>query len=347
MRLHRLEIQAFGSFPGREVIDFDELCEAGLFLVHGHTGSGKTTILDAVSFALYGDVPGERDKTGLRSHHAPPDVRTEVELEATLGSRRVHIRRTPHQTRPAKRGSGMVDDNPTVVLSELVDGEWTNEITRLDEAGMRVTDLLGMGPAQFRQVAMLPQGGFAEFLNSPAKDRKKLLEQLFDTSRFDRVEQWLGERARELSQQVDTATVDLRAAEREVQRLVDDAAEPVPEIDLRDLPSAERAAVVRRDCGLRLPDAATDEQILRAHDADYLHRVRYGLLTLRMGDKAEAVRALQKGFELANLPPADLAVRDLAHPVLRPSRMCNLRGHAAHGPVGNTTRVRIGAVTKP
>src|SRR5690606_5287614 len=118
VRLHRLEVQAFGSFPGREVIDFDELSEAGLFLVHGDTGAGKTTILDAVSFALYGEVPGVRGKDELRSHHSPADLPTEVHLEATLGGRRVRIHRTPRQERPKKRGTGTITDQPTVLFSE-------------------------------------------------------------------------------------------------------------------------------------------------------------------------------------------------------------------------------------
>ena len=83
MRLHRQALSAFVAFPGREVVDFDALGEAGLFLLQGRTGAGKTTLLDAICFALYGEVPGTRDGTRLRSDHAAPDVRTEVELEAT------------------------------------------------------------------------------------------------------------------------------------------------------------------------------------------------------------------------------------------------------------------------
>src|SRR4051795_2049648 len=107
MRLHRLELSAFLAFPEREVVDFDELGEAGLFLLHGRTGAGKTSLLDAVCFALYGDVPGGRcGASRLRSDHARPEVRTEVVLEATLRGRRVRVTRAPEQDRPKRRGEG-------------------------------------------------------------------------------------------------------------------------------------------------------------------------------------------------------------------------------------------------
>ncbi|MET0556315.1 MAG: AAA family ATPase, partial [Vicinamibacteria bacterium] len=108
MRLHRLELSAFLAFPGREVVDFDDLGEAGLFLLHGRTGAGKTSLLDAVCFALYGDVPGARSGGArLRSDHAGADARTEVVLEATLRGRRVRVTRAPEQERRKLRGDGV------------------------------------------------------------------------------------------------------------------------------------------------------------------------------------------------------------------------------------------------
>src|SRR4029077_8559576 len=97
---------AFGAFAATEEVSFDDL--EGLFLLHGETGAGKTTLLDAIAFALYGRVPGERGKTRrLRSDHAPVGVRTEVELEATIGGRRLRITRKPEQERPKKSGTGV------------------------------------------------------------------------------------------------------------------------------------------------------------------------------------------------------------------------------------------------
>jgi exonuclease SbcC len=213
MRLHRLELQAFGSFPGREVLSFDELCDAGLFLLHGPTGAGKTTLLDAVSFALFGAVPGVRAADeGLRSHHAAPDLPTEVRLELTVRERRLRITRAPRQVRPKRRGSGVTVEQPRVALDELVDGSWIPRTTRLDEAGLFVTDLVGMGPTQFHQVAVLPQGGFAEFLRADAKDRGTLLEQLFATHRFTEVEQWLASRRKALADEVADERARLGAA---------------------------------------------------------------------------------------------------------------------------------------
>src|ERR1700740_226686 len=106
MRPHRLRVQAFGAFAATEEVSFDEL--DGLFLLHGETGAGKTTLLDAIAFALYGRVPGVRgDAKRLRSDHAPSAVRTEVQLEATVGGRRLRIPRKPEQVRPRKSGTGL------------------------------------------------------------------------------------------------------------------------------------------------------------------------------------------------------------------------------------------------
>src|SRR6202012_4426389 len=105
VRPHRLRVTAFGAFAGTEEVGFDDL--DGLFLLHGETGAGKTHLLDAIAFALYGRVPGERGAARrLRSDHASPGTATEVELEATLGSRRLRITRRPEQERQKKSGTG-------------------------------------------------------------------------------------------------------------------------------------------------------------------------------------------------------------------------------------------------
>ena len=168
MRLHRLELSAFLAFPGREVVDFDELGEAGLFLLHGRTGAGKTSLLDAVCFALYGDVPGARSGGArLRSDHAPAGVRTEVVLEATLRGRRVRVMRAPEQQRPKRRGDGVTTDAHAVSVVRIRD-DGAEEVlaTRHDEAARELGDLLGMTREQFCQVVLLPQGGFARFLHA-------------------------------------------------------------------------------------------------------------------------------------------------------------------------------------
>jgi exonuclease SbcC len=199
MRLHHLEVTAFGPFTDTVRVDFDELSEAGLFLLSGPTGSGKTSVLDAVCFALYGDVPGDRSAAKrLRSDQAAPGVRPLVTLEVTLGSRRFRIVRSPAWERPKKRGAGLTTEQAGVTISELVDGGWQPLSSRLDETGDLVGRLVGMTLTQFTQVAMLPQGRFQAFLRARSEDRHRLLQQLFRTGRFEQVERWLRDRRLEL-----------------------------------------------------------------------------------------------------------------------------------------------------
>ncbi|MBB5131174.1 exonuclease SbcC [Thermocatellispora tengchongensis] len=216
MRLHRLTLAAFGSFPGRETVDFDALGEAGLFLIHGPTGAGKTTVLDAVCYALYGQVPGQRDHAkSLRCDHAPPDRGPVVELEVTIRGRRLRITRSPAWLRPKLRGAGQVEEKAKARAEELTGtGSWVTLSTRADETGHLIGGLLGMNADQFQQVAMLPQGDFARFLRSDGDERRVLLERLFSVGLYTAVERWLAEhrtetgRARQALRQAVDAVVN-------------------------------------------------------------------------------------------------------------------------------------------
>lgn len=211
MRLHTLTVTAFGPFAGTERVDFDRLGRGGLFLIHGPTGAGKTSVLDAVCFALYGGVPGARNKDrSPKSDHSPPDLEPEVTLEFTVRGRRIRIIRKPRWERPKKRGVGTVSQNQKVVVSELVEGAWQGVTTRPDEAGQFVGDLLGLTLTQFCQIVMLPQGDFAQFLRARSDDRRKSLERIFNTRVFRDVEEWLGGHTRKLEREVRSAEERVR-----------------------------------------------------------------------------------------------------------------------------------------
>lgn len=187
MRPLRLELTAFGPFAGTELVDFAALAPSGLFLVHGDTGSGKTSVLDALCFALYGCVPGARDRVrDVRSDHADPAVLTSVQLDFVVAGEPFRIWRQPRQEASKRRGNGFTVHQPKALLFrgeglELVSG-------RLDEVGLAMQDLLGMTADQFCQVVLLPQGEFARFLRADAKDRQDLLERLFAAQRYRGIE---------------------------------------------------------------------------------------------------------------------------------------------------------------
>ncbi|MDO9454813.1 SMC family ATPase, partial [Nocardioides sp.] len=244
MRLHRLQAQAFGPFATRVDVDFDELSEAGLFLLSGATGAGKTSVLDAVCFALYGDVPGDRSAAKrLRCDQAEPGVVPLVELEVSLSGRRFRFVRSPAWERPKKRGTGTTTEPAKVTVSELVGGAWQPLSSRLDEAGDLVSRVVGLTQTQFTQVAMLPQGRFQAFLRARSDDRHRLLQQLFRTGRFEAVERWLAERRQALGRD------DTRHHERVadvVSRATEAAAAPLPEtIDLHALSLAADDGTLR------------------------------------------------------------------------------------------------------
>ena len=260
MRLHHLEVTAFGPFADTVAVDFDALSASGLFLLTGATGAGKTSVLDAVCFALYGDVPGDRATARrLRSDQAAPDIAPRVVLDCTLAGRRFTITRSPAWQRPKKRGTGTTPQQASVTVTERIGGVWVPLTSRLDEAGHLVTELVGMTIGQFTQVALLPQGRFQTFLRARSEERHKLLQQLFRTGRFEQVERWLRDHRLALAA---TSRGHHREVAEVVSRLSEAAARPTPDQwDAHDLaPAADTGEIAAWASGL-----ASDALALSSH----------------------------------------------------------------------------------
>ena len=241
MRIHSLRISGFGPFAGTEEIDFDRLSAHGLFLLNGPTGAGKTSVLDAICFALYGSVPGVRqDGKRLRSDHAEPAQEPAVTCEFTAQGRRFEVTRSPAWDKPSARGkNGFTTQQAKTLLRERVDGTWTEKSARNDEAGAEIMAVLGMDREQFTRVVLLPQGDFAAFLRSKANERLELLQKLFGTERFEAVEQELSRQAQAAKDDVSLLTgrlqllADRAEAEAAALSLPDTDAPPVERIEAR------------------------------------------------------------------------------------------------------------------
>ncbi|MCJ0701185.1 AAA family ATPase, partial [Frigoribacterium faeni] len=214
MILHRLTLRAIGPYAGEHSIDFAALGASGVFLLEGPTGSGKSTIIDALVFALYGGLAGSTSSPDrLRSHHAAPTVEpfVEVVFETAAGIHRV--RRTPAYRRPKARGTGTTPQNQTVTLVLLTSPdavEGTVVSTSAQETGAEIARVLGLTRQQFVQTVVLPQNEFAAFLRSTGEKRKEVLQSLFGTEIYEKTTAQLVERRV-------AARASIAAAEREVE----------------------------------------------------------------------------------------------------------------------------------
>lgn len=192
-------MRAFGPYAGETVIDFEKLQGRHLFLICGPTGAGKTTILDAMCYALYGKTSGDRTGEKMRSDYADSSERTEVIFDFMLGDKTYRATRSPAQMVDKKRGSGQTLAAMQASLSELEDGKEINTLrTGIEEAAGK---LIGLNADQFCQVILLPQGDFRKLLVAKADEREAILKQLFKTQRFsefkDRLKDRLDAKVRE------------------------------------------------------------------------------------------------------------------------------------------------------
>lgn len=212
MKPKQLIISAFGPYSSQVEINFDDFGTEGLFLVTGDTGAGKTTIFDAISFALYGEGSGgnaRRESKSFRSDYASVDTPTFVELTFEHREKEYYIKRNPEYERPLKRGEGMTKESASV---EFRSPDRDKVLTKSKEVDAEITNLLGLDREQFSQTVMIAQGDFMKILRSKSDERKKLFQKIFNTSKYEQLENILKEKNAKLEKIHARANEDIQKA---------------------------------------------------------------------------------------------------------------------------------------
>jgi DNA repair protein SbcC/Rad50 len=311
VRPEKLVLEAFGPFADTQTIDFRELGERNFFLIHGPTGAGKTSILDAMCFALFGETSGnERTARQARCDHAAASAATRVTLDFAVGAERYRISREPEYEREKKRGSGKTLQPPRASLWRLGEsGDPAREellASSVNAVGEQVESLLGFGADQFRQVVVLPQGQFRRLLTAASRDREEILSTLFGTALYRRIEEALRE-----------ARLELERERRDLTRDRDHALDEAGVAQIADLEARRGASQVRlEEIRTRRDqlDAARVEAATRLESANAVARL--------LAELAEATAA-RRALEAAS--PANEAKRRELERARRAAQLESLR----------------------
>ena len=208
----KLTISAFGPYATATVIDFSKLGRNGLYLITGNTGAGKTTIFDAIVYALYGEASGStREAKMMRSKYADNETETFVELEFEYAGRLYRIRRNPPYERPKLRGEGVITENESVVL-KTPDGQI---ITKSKEADAKINEIIGVTCDQFKKIAMIAQGDFMKMITTSTKDRIEIFREIFKTDIYKHFQE-------ELQSEVKKVWLELNNAKQSVSQYIKD-----------------------------------------------------------------------------------------------------------------------------
>ncbi len=301
MKPIKLTMRAFGPYAREQVLDFGELGDRRFFLIHGPTGSGKTTILDAICFALYGDASGaERDGKQMRSDHADSSIPTEVIFEFSVGENIYRILRNPEQERPKRRGEGTTFMKADAALYKQTFVESGTKWELIANGWSKVTDeaeqILGFKSNQFRQVVMLPQGEFRKLLTADSRERQSIMETLFRTGFFRTIEETLKQKAKDLHSEIE------RHRERKQWILKEAEADNLEDLNFR---------YENNIASLKQNEARIKEARARFKSAqDNLNSARD--TRQRLAEKAEAEAALMKLQQLSAFMDANRVLLDKA-----------------------------------
>jgi exonuclease SbcC len=284
MRLHFLELTAFGPYAAAQRIDFAQVTRSGLFLLEGPTGAGKTTILDAITFALYGGLAGDgAGHDRMHSDFAGPDDQPSVRLEFSMAGVRYQVTRVPEHERRKKRGDGFTRQASSVHLQRRAGDRWESLSSNKADVGDQIGEIIGLNRDQFTQVMLLPQGEFAKFLRCGDDERRAVLTRLFGTQLYDKITDELDRRR--------AAAVRERAeSQDQITRAVSAAAEAA---GLDPAEAAGLAGLTRADRAVRLKDLAEE---LAAE-----HRVQAEALEIMTADRKAAETADERARQQAVL----------------------------------------------
>jgi len=347
MKILRLRVAGFGPYKSEQIVDFEAFNDDGIFLITGKTGAGKSSILDAICYALYGSVPRYKDsKAKLRSDHADTDDPSVVELDFRVGTTDYRVRRSPEYERPRFRGGGTTISKSTAELAVLTGPDWRVETdwnviaARPVDVGADLARLVGLSKDQFLQVILLAQNRFQEFLNASNDDRQSVLRSLFGTDRFLGYETYLVDRRRALELELGGVT---GAVAHQAEQFAAMLGRDVNEVPEHPSPSwfAEGLAELHaaRDHAVATSSAADEaamaaESLLRAAEQTLARQVRRDAaaasLERHLAESMEAPRAAVRAAARAATVWSSITARRTADNELLAARALELDARAAY-----------------